>query len=313
MVRLEALYYLQVVASTGSINKAADKLFLSKSSLSTAIKNLETDLGVSLLERTIQGVHLTDVGESVVQKANLIFSIISEMERECHQMKLYDDVKMDIYVISTFASSMFPDILMEMKRRMPKVYFDVHCVPYQDIFEYVKDSDNAMGIFLGYHDPDSEWDPDKIYRYKGCAYKSVCIANICVASSKYSKYISANVTEISDDELKKIPQIELKAEDSGYNGVVFKGDRQNMGKPSDYKFVMTTDSNTVYYQAIMNDIGVGLMADLNVSFGNGDRSQLRFIPLKDWMQMELWCVFPDKGQDPQINMVVDVIRRLVNK
>lgn len=313
MIRLEALYYLQVVASAGSINKAADKLFLSKSSLSTAIKNLEADLGVSLLERTIQGVRLTEVGQRVVQKANLIFNIIDEMERDCHQVKLYEDVKMDIYVVPSFASSVFPDILMELKRRMPKVYFDVHCVPYPEIFEQVKAATNGLGIFLGYGDLNQKRDSNRIYRYNGCAYKNVCTANLCVVSSKYSKFISANVTELTDEELRKIPQIQLTTGEAGYDGLTAELHERNMRNRSDSNYVMTTDSNVVYYQAIVNDIGVGQMIDLNVSFGNADRNRLRFIPLKDRMQMELWCVFPDRGTDEQINLVVDIIRRLVAK
>ena len=43
MIRLEALLYLREIAKTKSINKAADSLYVSKSALSTAIKNLEDE------------------------------------------------------------------------------------------------------------------------------------------------------------------------------------------------------------------------------------------------------------------------------
>ena len=60
MIRLESLLYLQEIAKYKSINKAADKLFLSKSALSTAIKNLENEFGVPLLNRTaVSYTHLT--------------------------------------------------------------------------------------------------------------------------------------------------------------------------------------------------------------------------------------------------------------
>lgn len=82
MVRLESLLYLQEIAKYKSINKAADKLFLSKSALSTAIKNLENEFGVPLLNRTVHGVSLTAAGENVVEKSNLIFNLINGMKTD---------------------------------------------------------------------------------------------------------------------------------------------------------------------------------------------------------------------------------------
>ena len=68
MIRLEALLYLREIAKTKSINKAADSLYVSKSALSTAIKNLEDEFGVALLNRSVHGVTLTEAGENVVER-----------------------------------------------------------------------------------------------------------------------------------------------------------------------------------------------------------------------------------------------------
>ena len=71
MILLRSLVYLQEVAKTQSINKAAENLYISKSALSTAIKNLETEFGVPLLNRSVQGVTLTEAGEMVVVNCSL--------------------------------------------------------------------------------------------------------------------------------------------------------------------------------------------------------------------------------------------------
>lgn len=73
------LKYIVTVASTGTISEAAKKLFLSQPSLTTAIKELEYELGVTIFNRTNKGVVLTADGEEflgyarqVIEQTNLI-------------------------------------------------------------------------------------------------------------------------------------------------------------------------------------------------------------------------------------------------
>ncbi len=63
MLRLETLLYVIEVAKAGSINKAADNLYLSQPYLSSCLKDLERELGVVLFNRSSKGVSLTTAGE----------------------------------------------------------------------------------------------------------------------------------------------------------------------------------------------------------------------------------------------------------
>ena len=56
------LHYLIVIAETNSLNKAAEQLYVSQPSLTSAIKELEKELGVTLLYRSGRGVTLTNDG-----------------------------------------------------------------------------------------------------------------------------------------------------------------------------------------------------------------------------------------------------------
>ena len=56
---LNQIKYMVKVAEYGSINKVASMSFVSQSVISTAIKNLEQELGRSLFIRTAKGVVLT--------------------------------------------------------------------------------------------------------------------------------------------------------------------------------------------------------------------------------------------------------------
>ena len=56
------IYYALVTSETGSMNKAAEKLFISQPTLTSAIKELETETGITIFNRSNRGVSLTNEG-----------------------------------------------------------------------------------------------------------------------------------------------------------------------------------------------------------------------------------------------------------
>lgn len=56
---LQQLNYLVVVAECGNITEAAEKLFITQPSLSSAIHNLEKEMGITAFVRTNKGVVVT--------------------------------------------------------------------------------------------------------------------------------------------------------------------------------------------------------------------------------------------------------------
>ena len=73
--------YAVEVARTGSLNLAADTLFIAQPNLSRAIKSLEGELGITIFERTARGMVLTSEGEEFIGYAEKILSQISDIER----------------------------------------------------------------------------------------------------------------------------------------------------------------------------------------------------------------------------------------
>ena len=62
---LQQLNYLVVVAECGNITEAAEKLFIAQPSLSSAIHNLEKEMGITAFVRTNKGVVVTREGEEL--------------------------------------------------------------------------------------------------------------------------------------------------------------------------------------------------------------------------------------------------------
>ncbi|MGP1587544.1 MAG: LysR family transcriptional regulator [Treponemataceae bacterium] len=72
--------YALVISQTNSINKAAEELYVGAPALSRAIKELESNLGVTLFERSAKGMFLTPDGEVFIRYARKILKQVDDVE-----------------------------------------------------------------------------------------------------------------------------------------------------------------------------------------------------------------------------------------
>ncbi len=80
-MRIEQLEQFITVVEEGSMSEAARKLFVSRSSLSTAMKNLEHDFGAPLFDRVSKGIILTQFGVDVYNQAKDISRRIKHLKQ----------------------------------------------------------------------------------------------------------------------------------------------------------------------------------------------------------------------------------------
>lgn len=79
-MQLQQLKYLIAAAEHGSFRSSAQALYISQSSVSVAIKDLEQELGVALFERTSRGISLTPEGAEVAERARAIVEQLDAIE-----------------------------------------------------------------------------------------------------------------------------------------------------------------------------------------------------------------------------------------
>ncbi len=77
---LQQLRYLIAIAEYGSINAAAQNLYASQSNLSTAIKELEQELGITVFSRSNRGVSLTNDGTELLGYARQVIEQADMLE-----------------------------------------------------------------------------------------------------------------------------------------------------------------------------------------------------------------------------------------
>lgn len=81
-MNLQQIRYLVALADTGHFGHAARACFVSQSTLSTQVRKLEDDLGVTLFDRSLKAVVPTEVGRGIVDSARLII----EESRRIHEL-----------------------------------------------------------------------------------------------------------------------------------------------------------------------------------------------------------------------------------
>ena len=116
---LKQLQYLVALNEHGHFGRAADSCFVSQSTLSAGLRDLEMLLGVTLVERTKRVVRFTPLGSAVVAKAHRILreaEELSDLVRSSGQ-PLTGEVRMS--VIPTIAPFLLPRMLPRLRRERP--------------------------------------------------------------------------------------------------------------------------------------------------------------------------------------------------
>ncbi len=70
---LQQLKYVIGIADAGSLNRAAEKLYVSQPSLTSTIHDLENELGITIFNRTGRGVTLTNDGTEFLASARQLY------------------------------------------------------------------------------------------------------------------------------------------------------------------------------------------------------------------------------------------------
>jgi len=86
MVNYKHLHYFWVVAKEGGIARASERLHITPQTISGQISLLETHFGADLFTKVGRNIELTETGRLVLNFANEIFSLGSELEQMMHHL-----------------------------------------------------------------------------------------------------------------------------------------------------------------------------------------------------------------------------------
>lgn len=116
---IKQLQYLVALHEHGHFGRAAEASFVSQSTLSAGIRELESLLGVTLVERSRRVVRFTALGEQVVEKAHRLLREAEELSDLVRASGKPLSGTLRMSVIPTIAPFMLPRILPRLRRERP--------------------------------------------------------------------------------------------------------------------------------------------------------------------------------------------------
>ena len=141
---LVQLKYAITVANSNSVNEAARKLFISQPSLSSAIKDLEEEIGVEIFRRTSKGISLTPDGKEFIGYARQVveqYQLVESKYINKEKSKKKFSVSLQHY---TFAVNAFVEMVKQFG--MDEYEFAIHETKTHDVIENVKNFTSEIGI-----------------------------------------------------------------------------------------------------------------------------------------------------------------------
>ena len=120
-MNIRDLIYLKAIARHKHFGKAADSCNVSQPTLSVQLKKLETDLGVTLIERSKRAVRLTPIGEKVLSLAEAALGAVDAIRTISAEASDPFSGQFRLGSIPTISPFLVPDVLSKLGRVFPKL------------------------------------------------------------------------------------------------------------------------------------------------------------------------------------------------
>jgi len=140
-------YVTQVIKNGMNVTAAAEKLFTSQPGVSSQIKRLEEELGVTIFERSGKHINgLTPEGELLAERFEVILDEAENVKRIADDFSHPDSGMLSIATTHTQARYVLPPVISEFRKRYPKVQLQINQGTPEQIANLTDSGEADIGI-----------------------------------------------------------------------------------------------------------------------------------------------------------------------
>ena len=121
----------------GSFTRAAQSLCYSQSGVSRMILDLESEWGLSLLERNKSGVKLTSDGMKLLPYARRVCEEYNRLQAQVDELKGMQSGLIRIGTFSSVATHWLPRIIKAFQRDYPNIEYELLMGNYEEIEKWI--------------------------------------------------------------------------------------------------------------------------------------------------------------------------------
>ena len=282
-------------AELKSFSQAAKYLYLSQSTVSSHIQNLEDDLGKKLLLRTTKSITLTPEGETFLTYAR---KIVATKDQAILSLQQTTKKLIHIGASSIPSTYILPQIISDFRQKHPEIHFSIWQGGSDEIAELLLNG--TMDIAFTGKDISSPL----------CESIKVCSDHLMLVTPATDEYkqLKADNTKISD--ILKYPMI-LRANGSGTQFIANKL-LESLGiSKTELNIVVQTNDLEAIKHMIVGGIGISICSRFSMkNLSSGD--QIITYPLESARKRYFSLHYMNsKKIVPEIKLLIDYIRELI--
>ncbi|GAA6168123.1 LysR family transcriptional regulator [Sessilibacter corallicola] len=146
MLDVSDINLIKTVSETGSVNKAADKLFMSQPTLSKRISRLEQVLKIELFHRYSGGMIPTEAANYLIGNGQFIQSKLDSMRRHVQRLSELEEGTLNIGVGPITEQVYFPKVLLDFIKQTSNIKVSLSTESSERLLSMVDDGSVDVGI-----------------------------------------------------------------------------------------------------------------------------------------------------------------------
>src|SRR5881275_2149318 len=187
-MELRHLRYFVAVGEALSYTRAGEKLHLTQPSLTRQVRDLESELGVRLLDRTKQRVNLTAEGQSFLNDAKRLLALSGEIVEAVRLLSRKEAPMLNIGYVADLFYDLLPKTLASFQRSCPTVEVNLFDMSCGDQFRALHDGRIDLG-FVGLREAVQE---------AGLEFRSIASYKTVVALPKSMRLAKQPMIKLKD-------------------------------------------------------------------------------------------------------------------
>lgn len=148
-VTLRQLRVFVEVARLQSFSRAGDRVGLTQSAVSRCVRELESEIGLKLVDRTTREVQLTDVGGNLVGSVARLLSDLDDALREIRDLGEQRRGRVVVAASPTVACRLMPGVIAACVEQFPMISMSLRDDVQSDVVRKVKSGEVDFGVAIG--------------------------------------------------------------------------------------------------------------------------------------------------------------------
>jgi len=284
------LRYFSVLAQVEHYTVAAARLGISQPSLSSAIHNLETELGgVKLFEKVGRNIRLTDEGKFYQEKVDAALNELHAASLTLRDSRSSAPVVIRMGFVSGTLDGLVAEKIAQYTANNKRIRFHLTESSAVNLMDMVRQEKLDMAIV------------DATDRDRSLHFRMLNRRNFYVAVPE--DHPLAMREYINPSEIVHEPQIV-------FNYSVSRSFKEwTTGAPSDESVICTVDTAQAALNLVQANVGIAFIPDKC----RQDRPGIRYVPMKNWHQALYMCILYDKWLEPPVWDFVEIIVKSVRE